>query len=97
MNLFYDPSALALCQLIGKASKSLSAHNVVVDYDGEVIIDPELHFAGVDLNKFKYRTLISNPDKANERNINTLLNSLLAGYNGGELHIQHSKNIRRAA
>jgi hypothetical protein len=47
MNLFYDPSLIALSQLIDNADKSLPAHNIVVDYDGEVIIDPEKKFAGV--------------------------------------------------
>ena len=97
MNLFYDTSAMSLRQLIGKASKSTSTHNVVVDYDGEVIIDPELHFAGVDLSKYKYRTQIASVDKTNERSLNALLNALLAGYNGGELHIHQAKNFRKAA
>ncbi|MDB5281342.1 MAG: hypothetical protein JWO06_417, partial [Bacteroidota bacterium] len=45
---------------------------------------------------FKYRTHF-NASNANERSINALLNQLLAGYNGGELHIHANRNTRRAA
>jgi hypothetical protein len=37
MNLFYDPSILGLRQLVDTADKSLSTHNIVIDFDGEVI------------------------------------------------------------
>ena len=34
MNLFSNPSIAGLRQLINASDKSLTAHNIVVDYDG---------------------------------------------------------------
>jgi len=51
MNLFYDPSITELRQLVDSAEKSINVHNVVVDFDGEVIIDPEMKYKGIDLKQ----------------------------------------------
>ena len=47
MNLFYDPSISALRQLVDSSDKAVKVHNVVVDFDGEVIIDPEMKYQGI--------------------------------------------------
>lgn len=76
MNLNYEPTIAELRRLIDSAQKSLTAHNVVVDFDGEVIVDPELKYPGVDLDKFKFRTRISNLAKLNERMLKALYSEL---------------------
>jgi hypothetical protein len=72
MNLFYQPSIADLRQLVKAGKKSLSVHNIVVDYDGEVIIDPETKYAGIGLNRFKFHTQISQSVKNNARSMSML-------------------------
>ena len=76
MNLHYEPTILELRSLISTAQKSLTSHNIVVDFDGEVIVDPELKYPGIDLDKFKFRTRISNLAQANDRMLKALYNDL---------------------
>ncbi len=90
MNLFYQPSVTELRQLINSANKSFTRHNIVIDFDGEVIIDPETKYKGIDLNRFKFRTTITESVKSNARSLKALFDTLLEAYhknnNGFELH-----------
>jgi hypothetical protein len=97
MNLFSQPSLASLRQLVDTGSKSLSVHNIVVDYDGEVIIDPEMKFAGIGLNKFKFHTQISHAIKSNKRNMKTLLETLLMAYSYNGLHITLPSRLKHVA
>lgn len=53
MNLFLNPSEREFRQLIIEAEKNNKFHDVVVDFDGEVLIDPQLEQPNLDLSKFK--------------------------------------------
>lgn len=88
MNLFYDPSIVGLRQLIDTADKSLPANNIVVDYDGEVIIDPEKKFADISLNRFKFHTQISQAVKADIRSLKHLYETLLSAYSSNNHKIE---------
>jgi hypothetical protein len=55
MNLFINPSLPELRKLLTKIDNSAFNHNLVVDYDGEVLIDPDLEQPEIDLNRFKLR------------------------------------------
>ena len=55
MNLFNDPSLQELSILLSQCDNSAANHNLVVDYDGEVLIDPDLQQPEIDLNRFKLR------------------------------------------
>lgn len=94
MNLFYDPTITELRQLVDSAEKSTNVHNVVVDFDGEVIIDPELKYKGIDLNRFKFRTQISNAIKGNARSMRALFETLLEAYqrNNQALELRRFRN-----
>ena len=81
MNLFYDPSLLALRQLVNNAKASQPVHNVAVDFDGEVIIDPELHFPNVDINRYMFHTNINTVENK-ENNLHSLFNKLIEAFNG---------------
>ena len=59
MNLFLNPSVDELHSLIKNAPETKIVHDVVVDYDGEVLIDPQLAQPGLDLNKFKFRVQLT--------------------------------------
>ena len=55
MNLFINPSIQELNQLLSQCDASTPNHNLVVDYDGEVLIDPDLSQPEIDLDRFKLR------------------------------------------
>lgn len=86
MNLHYEPTIAELRRLIESAQKSLTSHNIVVDFDGEVIVDPELKYPGIDLNRFKFRTRVTNLAKANERMLKALYTELTAVF-GKRAHL----------
>ena len=80
MNLHYDHSTPALIELISKADTKLLAHNIALDYDGEVIIDPELHYPQVDLRRYKFHTQIRSASMRNMRKLQALQTALLSAY-----------------
>lgn len=59
MNLNYGYDKSALIALTQTADKNLQEHNLVIDFDGEVIIDPEYHFPNVPLSKYQFATKIN--------------------------------------
>ena len=97
MNLYSDTSLTGLRQLVDTGKKSLPVHHIVVDHDGEVIIDPEMKFAGVGLNRFKFHTQISQSVKGNARSLKILLESLLLAFSDAPLHFVLHKKLRAVA
>ena len=85
MNLFLNPSVDELRSLLENASESKNVNNVVLDYDGEVLIDPQLEQPGLDLNRFKFRMQLSElSQRALEMGtapIRYLYNSLIRAWN----------------
>jgi hypothetical protein len=81
MNLFFNPSERELRNLIRHADKTKPVHHVVVDFDGEVLLDPQLERPNLDLNKFKGHVQISEHIKKilnrNPKTLRELLNTLL--------------------
>lgn len=59
MNLFFNPQERELQKLLSQTDNSKKVHDVVVDFDGEVLIDPELNHPNLDLNKFKVHVRLS--------------------------------------
>ena len=97
MNLFHDPSILGLRQLVDTADKSLPVHNIVIDYDGEVIIDPEKKFAHVSLNRFKFHTKVHQSVKNNARCMKILFETLVNAYNSSPAIISMNKKLKWVA
>ena len=97
MNLFYDPSITGLRQMVAAADKSLPVHNIVVDYDGEVIIDPETKFAGIKLTRFKLHTRISQSIKGKAKNVKNLFETLLATFDNNTRLIEVHRKLKSAA
>ena len=77
MNLNYDSSHMALLQLIATADASLDTHNIAIDYDGEVIIDPELQYPNVSLDRYKFCTHVRDISLRNTEMVKALFRSLL--------------------
>jgi hypothetical protein len=60
MNLFHNPSVEDLQSLLKSAPETKIVHDVVLDYDGEVLIDPQLSHPHLDdLSKFKFRVQLT--------------------------------------
>jgi hypothetical protein len=78
MNLIYDQTPDALQELAVVADRSLPVHNIAVDFDGEVIIDPELHYPNVDLRRYKFCTQIRDASLRNARKIQDLHQVLMS-------------------
>ena len=53
MNLFFNPSISEFKKLLNNTDNSLTVHDLVIDYDGEVLIDPHLQQPELDLDRFK--------------------------------------------
>jgi hypothetical protein len=92
MNLFYNPSITELRQLVDSANNNLDKHNVVIDYDGEVIIDPKMKYKGIALNRFKFHTTISESVKHNTRSLKCLFETLVEAYQSNGFQIQRRYN-----
>ena len=97
MNLFHEPSLAELRKLVESGQKSLPVHNIVIDYDGEVIIDPEKKYTGVSLNRFKFHTQISNTVKSNARSMRILFETLLSAYQGRAIRIEMNPRLKSVA
>lgn len=89
MNLFYNPSMFALRQLVDTANNQEPIHNVAVDYDGEVIVDPEKHYPQVDLKRYKYHTRARLDSDGHLRD---LFRELVAIFNASNALIQNKFN-----
>ncbi len=80
MNLIYDQTPDAISELIVKADKSLFVHNVAVDFDGEVIIDPERHYPDVDIKRYKFCTQIKDASLRNVKKMQALHRVLMSTF-----------------
>jgi hypothetical protein len=92
MNLFLNPSVDELHSLIQNAPESKVVHDVVLDYDGEVLIDPQLEQPNLDLNKFKFRIQLTEFSKRaldmGSAPLRFLYNNLLRAWNSeGEMQM----------
>jgi hypothetical protein len=97
MNLFYNPSITELRQLVDSANNTVDKHNVVIDFDGEVIIDPEMKYKGIPLNKFKFHTTVTESVKHNARSLKALFETLVEAYQRNSNAIDFQRKFNRAA
>jgi len=86
MNLFHNPSVDELQSLLQSASETKNIHDVVLDYDGEVLIDPQINHPHLDLSKFKFRIQLTEFSKRalsmSSAPLRYLYNNLLRAWNG---------------
>lgn len=81
MNLNYGYDKDALMTLINTADGSMLEHNLVIDYDGEVIIDPEKHFPNAALSAYKFCTKIKDKSLHSSMMVSALYDALETIYN----------------
>lgn len=55
MNLFLNPSINELRRLMRDNDNEKTVHDIVVDYDGEVLVDPDLKQPELKPERFKFR------------------------------------------
>jgi hypothetical protein len=76
MNLNYRYDKNALMALINSADESMLEHNLVIDFDGEVIIDPEKRFPNAALSAYKFCTKIKDKTLHSNMMISALYDAL---------------------
>ena len=77
MNLFLNPSLSEFQKLVNQVRNGRPVHDVVLDYDGEVLIDPQVEQPGLDLKKFKMHLRLKSL-----RPLRDLFTCLLQAWNG---------------
>lgn len=92
MNLFFNPSVNELRKLIRETNNEKEVHHIVIDYDGEVLIDPEITQPELNLDRFKFRiNLYERPKnfiKSKSEKLVTLFNKLMEGWEGNSASLQ---------
>lgn len=92
MNLFFNPSLSELRKLIRETNNEKEVHHIVVDYDGEVLIDPELKHPGLNLDRFKFKiNLYERPKnyiRSKSEKLISLFNNLMEGWEGNTTSLQ---------
>ena len=87
MNLFLNPSLNELHQLLERAPENVRIHYVVVDRDGEVLIDPQVRNPEVDLHTFPLRIGLTEFSRRvmarGAGSIRLLFNKLITGWRSG--------------
>ncbi len=97
MNLNYDTSQHALMALISQADQSVESHTIAIDYDGEVLIDPEIHYPAVDIARYKFCTHVKDASLRNDYMIHALYKALFSIYEREMLLIGYEGELNIAA
>ncbi len=69
MNLFHKPSLSELASLIEANTQQAENYNVIVDYDGEVLIDSDSRVGEPVLNRYKFYFTSMNSGKISGESI----------------------------
>ena len=88
MNLNYPYDKASLMALTLTADKKLDVHTLVVDFDGEVLLDPEIHFPGVAVTSYKFCTQLHDEHLRDEVQLAGLYDALNENFNGRGYAVQ---------
>ena len=69
MNLFHKPSLAELASLIESNAQQSDQYNVIVDFDGEVLVDADSAIDEPVLNRYKFYFKSLNPKLHSDENI----------------------------
>jgi hypothetical protein len=98
MNLNYDTTPEALKEFIMNiAAPSMADHNIALDYDGEVLIDPELHYPDVDIKRYQFCTKVKTSVLRTDEVVKVLQEALLTVFETQHKDIGYFDNFRIAA
>ncbi|MBS1596193.1 MAG: hypothetical protein JST90_17915 [Bacteroidetes bacterium] len=91
MNLNYDQQPEALIELLAKADQSISDHHIAVDYDGEVLLDPQVQYPHVPLHRYRFHTRVWQAGMRSTQKLrelhHTLITLLHTGADHGDLSL----------
>ena len=76
MNLNYPYDKASLKALTQTADKNLDIHTLVLDFDGEVVLDPEIHFPGVAVSRYSFCTQVRDEHLKDEVQLAALYDAL---------------------
>jgi len=99
MNLNYAYDKQELVALASTADKKLADHFLVIDFDGEVILDPEKFYPGVPVSSYKFYTRIDDASLRHETGMASLYDELERIFNAinGNRYIGPNQHGFRAA
>ena len=97
MNLNYDLTQEALQELIATADRTITSHNIALDFDGEIIIDPEKHYPNVDIRRYKFCTHVKDASLRSKEMVEALYRSLVAMFQDEQLYIGNRGDMNIAA
>ena len=83
MNLNYDQQPEALIELLATADQTLPAHHIAVDYDGEVLLDPEVQYPHVPLHRYRFHTRIWEAGMRSTQKVRELHSALITLLHSG--------------
>lgn len=92
MNLNNPYDKASLKALTYTADKKLDVHTLVVDFDGEVVLDPEIYFPAVPVNKYKFCTQVEDKNLRDDVSLASLYDALDEIY-VGHGYAAHKHNI----
>ena len=81
MNLNYPYDKASLQALTQTADKKLDVHTLAVDFDGEVLLDPEIHFPAVAVIRYKFCTQVHDEQLRDEVRLAGLYDALNENFN----------------
>ena len=76
MNLNYPYDKASLQALMLTADKKIDIHSLVVDFDGEVVLDPEIRFPEVEISKYKFCTEVRDENLRDDVQLTSLYDAL---------------------
>jgi hypothetical protein len=88
MNLNYRYDKASLKALALTADKKSVVHTLVVDFDGEVVLDPEIHFPGVAIISFKFFTQVPDEHLRDEVQLASMYDALDEIFNSRSSTVQ---------
>jgi hypothetical protein len=82
MNLNYPYDKASLKALTLTADKKADKHTLVIDFDGEVVLDPEIYFPGAAITRYKFCTQVPDENLRDEVQLASLYDALDEIFNG---------------
>jgi hypothetical protein len=76
MNLNYPYDKASMKALTLTADKALDIHTIVVDFDGEVVLDPEIYYPGVEVSRYQFCTQVPDEHLRDEVRLASLYDGL---------------------
>ena len=81
MNLNYGYDKHSMTSFVSTADTTRYIHNIAIDFDGEVILDPESHYPNVPIANYLFCTSCQHDDLKSPMQITALYDALEEKFN----------------